>query len=68
MKKLKYILKGVLLYSTLFIFVFYAISIDSITEKGLGIFLISSLIVLILIFLCLGIIPLEEIKKLLRYK
>lgn len=68
MEKLKYILKGVLLYSTLFIFIFYAISIDSITEKGLGYFLISSLIVLILIFLCLGIIPLEEIKKLLRYK
>lgn len=66
MKKMKFVIKGVILWMTLFAVILYISGIDSIIDNGY--FIVSTLSIAIMCFACYKLISVEELETLLLYK
>lgn len=58
------ILKGLLLWVTTFITLFYISGVDSIAKYNFSLFIVLTLIIVFLLFLCYTIITEEELEEL----
>lgn len=66
MKEMKFVIKGVILWMTLFAVILYISGIDSIIDNGY--FIVSTLSIAIMCFACYKLISVEELETLLLYK
>lgn len=66
MNKFKFIIKGMLLWTTAFAVMLFILGVDSLMDNG--IFFQSLLVVVVLVWTCLGNISEEELEKITLYK
>ena len=65
---MKKILKGILLWTTVFTTILFVIGIDSIVDRGLGVTLTWIAICIVLYYLCRATLSLRELYALSGYK
>lgn len=66
MNKFKFIIKGILLWTTAFAVMLFILGVDSLMDNG--IFFQSLLVVFVLVWTCWGNISEEELEKITLYK
>lgn len=66
MNKFKFIIKGILLWTTAFVVMLFILGVDSLMDNG--IFFQSLLVVVVLVWTCWGNISEEELEKMTLYK
>ena len=66
MNKFKFIIKGMLLWTTAFAVMLFILGVDSLMDNG--IFFQSLLVVVVLVWICWGNISEEELEKITLYK
>lgn len=65
---MKKVLKGILLWTTVFTIILFVIGIDSIVDRGLGVTLAWIAICIVLYYLCRATLSIRELYTLSGYK